>query len=327
LGYSHGWVQDSIDLTPYVGSTVYIKILFISEWEPMIVMMKSDVVVSPIMIPFIFIPREGAYIDDIVITAVPHNDAESGGDAGDDFNTATQISAGSYDGFVESFDINDYYKVYLSAGNTINVNMTPSSGSNFDIALYNLDEEFIDESTLSGSVMDSVSHTAETSGYHFIQVYYISGSSTYELEIEIEDHVPPTLSITSPTNSSEVESSTVQVTWTGSDLDTGIDHYEVKLDDGSWINIANTDFNFTEVSNGSHTILVKAVDGADNSKEVIVNFTVNTGILFGLDFNTMAIIGAAVVVVIVVVAYLILRGRKPPTPTPISSSPPIAPPT
>ncbi|MCP8309601.1 MAG: hypothetical protein H3Z54_13080, partial [archaeon] len=109
-GNSAGWVQDTVDLTPYVGSSVYIKFTFYSETYGL----------------------EGAYLDDIEITAVPQDDANSGGDAGDDFDTATEIDAGSYEGFVEDFDINDYYKIYVSAGNTINANMTPSPGSNFD---------------------------------------------------------------------------------------------------------------------------------------------------------------------------------------------------
>lgn len=130
----------------------------------------------------------------------------------------------------------------------------------------------------------------------------------------IVDNVPPILSISSPTSGSEVKSSTVTATWIGLDAGSGIDHYEVKLDGGSWINVmTDTSYNFTGVSDGSHTVHVKAVDGLGNSKEAIVNFTVSTGIALGLDLTTIAIIGAVVVVVIVVVAYPILRGRKPPT--------------
>ncbi|MCP8323119.1 MAG: hypothetical protein L6N96_02940, partial [Candidatus Methylarchaceae archaeon HK02M2] len=69
-------------------------------------------------------------------------------------------------------------------------------------------------------------------------------------------------------------------------------------------------------------------DKVGNSKEVIVNFTVNAGIIFGLDLTTLAIIGAAIVIVIVVAVYLIMRGRRPPTPKPTStptSTPPVSP--
>ncbi|MCP8315321.1 MAG: pre-peptidase C-terminal domain-containing protein [archaeon] len=297
-GDSAGWVQDTVDLTSYVGSSVYIKYTFYSTT---------------------FSDKEGAYLDDILITAVPQDDAGSGGDAGDDFDTATQISAGSYEGFVEDFDINDYYKIHVSAGNTINVTMTPSGGSNFDLKLFDPNEDLVEESTNSGSAEESISYTAETSGDHFILVYYVSGSSTYELEIEIEDNIPPTLSITSPTNGTEVKSSSVSVTWTGSDADSGIDHYEVRLDDGSWSGVGTAlTYTFVNVPDGSHTIRVKAVDVADNSKIALVNITVNTSLLLGPGWMDDILIFAVIIIAIVVIAggIVIVKRRKPPLPPP-----------
>ncbi|MCP8318692.1 MAG: Ig-like domain-containing protein, partial [Candidatus Methylarchaceae archaeon HK01B] len=150
------------------------------------------------------------------------------------------------------------------------------------------------------------------------------------------DLIPPTISITSPTNGSEIKSSTVNVVWTGSDSGSGIDHYEVKLDGGSWINVGTaTSHEFTGVTDGIYTVYVKAVDKVGNWKEAMVNFTVSTGIIFGLDLTTMAIIIAAVVVVIVaaivvvivVTVYLIIKGRRPPTPAPPSTSTLFPPPT
>ncbi|MCP8311117.1 MAG: Ig-like domain-containing protein, partial [Candidatus Methylarchaceae archaeon HK01M] len=129
------------------------------------------------------------------------------------------------------------------------------------------------------------------------------------------DLIPPTVYMTSPTGGSEIKSSTVNVVWTGSDSGSGIDHYEVKFDGGSWINVGTaTSHEFTGVTDGSHTIYVKAVDKVGNWKEAMVSFTVSAGIIFGLDLTTIAIIVAVILVVIVVVAYLIMRGRRPPTP-------------
>ncbi len=298
-GNSGGWVQDTVDLTPYVGSSVYIRFLF-----------YSDEIISD---------YEGAYLDDIVITAVPHNDAGSGGDAGDDFDTATEISVGNYEGFVESFDVNDYYKIFVSEGNTIHVTMTPSIGSNLDLKLFDPNEDLVGESTNVGDVEESISYTAETSGDHFILVYFVSPTSSYTLNVTIEDNIPPTISITSPANGSQVKSSSVQVTWTGSDADTGIDHYEVKLDDGSWLDVGtDTSHTFTGVSDGSHTVRVKAVDGADNSKIALVDFTVNTSLLLGPGWMDDIMIFAIIIIVIVVIvaAVVLVRRRKPPLPPP-----------
>jgi len=298
-GRSDGWVQDTVDLTPFIGSSVYIRFLFFSDE--------------------IFSDYEGAYLDDIVITAIPHNDAGSGGDAGDDFNTATEINVGNYEGFVESFDINDYYKIFVSAGNTIHITMTPAVGSNLDLKLFDPSEDLVRESTNVGDAAESISYTAETSGDHFILVYFVSPTSSYTLNITIEDNIPPNLSITSPINGTQVKSSSVQVTWTGSDADTGIDHYEVKLDDGSWLDVGtDTSHIFTGVSDGSHTVRVKAVDGADNSRIALVDFTVNTSLLLGPGWMDDIMIFAIIIIVIVVIvaAVVLVKRRKPPLPPP-----------
>ncbi|MEM3069210.1 MAG: Ig-like domain-containing protein, partial [Nitrososphaerales archaeon] len=238
---------------------------------------------------------------------------------GDDFDTATEISVGNYEGFVESFDVNDYYKIFVSEGNIIHVTMTPSIGSNLDLKLFDPNEDLVGESTNVGDVEESISYTAETSGDHFILVYFVSPTSSYTLNVTIEDNIPPTISITSPANGSQVKSSSVQVTWTGSDADTGIDHYEVKLDDGSWLDVGtDTNHTFTGVSDGSHTVRVKAVDGADNSKIALVDFTVNTSLLLGPGWMDDIMIFAIIIIVIVVIvaAVVLVRRRKPPLPPP-----------
>ncbi|MCP8323479.1 MAG: right-handed parallel beta-helix repeat-containing protein [Candidatus Methylarchaceae archaeon HK02M2] len=118
------------------------------------------------------------------------------------------------------------------------------------------------------------------------------------------DFILPILSITSPTSGSELTSSNVTVMWTGSDAHSGIDHYEIRLDEGSWINVlTSNNHNFSGVSNGSHTIYVKAIDGAGNSNEASVNFTVNTGIILGLDLTTIVIILALIIIFLFVVIY------------------------
>ncbi|MEM3382570.1 MAG: Ig-like domain-containing protein [Nitrososphaerales archaeon] len=300
-GYSDGWAQDTVDLTPYAGANVYIRFLFF-----------SDEIISD---------YEGAYLDDIIITAVPHDDANTGGDAGDDFDNATEITPGIYEGFVTPFDENDFYKIFVSAGNTIHIRMAPSELMNFDLALYDPNRQLVGESTNSGDAEENISYTAEVSGNHFILVIFISDKPSlynYTLQITIEDNIPPTISITSPTNGTEIKSSNVQVTWTGSDADTGIDHYEVKLDDGSWINVGtDTSHTFSGVSDGSHIVYVKAVDGADNSKIALVDFTVNTSLLLGPGWMDDIIIFAIIIVIVAIIAAVVLvRRRKPPLPPP-----------
>ena len=165
----------------------------------------------------------------------------------------------------------------------------------------------------------SLDTTGVSSGSHTITARATDNNdntATTSVNVMV-DNVAPTLSISSPAGGSEIKSSTVQVTWTGSDSGSGIDHYEVKMDGGSWTDVnTDTSHEFTGVSNGSHTVHVKAFDVAGNSKEVTVSFTISTGIVVGLDMTTIAIIAATAVVVVAVVAYLVMRGRKPPKPTP-----------
>lgn len=129
----------------------------------------------------------------------------------------------------------------------------------------------------------------------------------------IVDLVPPTLWIISPSAGYKVESSKLTVTWIGSDVDSGIDHYEVKLDEGKWINVGNnTSYNFTELDDGSHMVYLKAVDEAGNSVEHSVNFIVDTATFPPV----WAVIIALVPAIIVSVAVVYFLRRKKPAKSP-----------
>jgi len=89
----------------------------------------------------------------------------------------------------------------------------------------------------------------------------------------ISDKAPPTIFIISPTGNSEIKSSSLQVVWTGSDEGSGIERYEVRLDEDSWINAGTSNnYYFDNVGYGNRVIYVKAIDKAGNSKEASVNF-------------------------------------------------------
>ncbi len=94
--------------------------------------------------------------------------------------------------------------------------------------------------------------------------------------ITVLDTVPPSVSITSPTDGAVIGSSSVAMTWTGDD-DPGIDHYEVQIDSGGWINKGiTTSHTFNGVGDGWHTIYVKAVDSANNIATDSSNIQVDT---------------------------------------------------
>ncbi len=109
------------------------------------------------------------------------------------------------------------------------------------------------------------------------------------------DKTTPSISITSPFNGSETRSSTVTVAFTGSDEISGIDHYEVRINGFSWINTAvDTAYTFMDVSDGTHTVYVKAVDKAGLSEEVSVTLTVNTSVIGGPGWTDDIIVSVAI---------------------------------
>ncbi|MGQ9726407.1 MAG: OmpL47-type beta-barrel domain-containing protein [Candidatus Bathycorpusculaceae bacterium] len=115
----------------------------------------------------------------------------------------------------------------------------------------------------------------------------------------------------SPSPGSEIKSSSVSVTLTGSDETSGISYYEIRLDDGLWTNIgASTTHTFTGLSDGSHTIEVRAIDNAGLTNQDSVDFIVNTSPLFGPGYTEEAAILAVAIIVAIGIALYFLKLRK-----------------
>ncbi len=91
------------------------------------------------------------------------------------------------------------------------------------------------------------------------------------------DSTAPGVAITSPSGGEYLNSSGVTVSWTGSDATSGMDRYEFRMDGGGWIDVGTaTSRSLTDLSEGSHTADVKAVDNAGNEATDSVSFTVDT---------------------------------------------------
>jgi len=90
-----------------------------------------------------------------------------------------------------------------------------------------------------------------------------------------KDATPPRVEITSPVGNPVLANGSVVLAWTGSDTESGIDHYQVKLDDGPPIDVGNvTSFPFNGLEVGVHYFYVRAFDVAGNSD---YNFEVAIG--------------------------------------------------
>ncbi|MGQ9691199.1 MAG: Ig-like domain-containing protein [Thermoproteota archaeon] len=130
-------------------------------------------------------------------------------------------------------------------------------------------------------------------------------------DIIILDATSPSILITSPSPGYEIKSSSVVITWTGSDALSGIHHYEIKLDAGSWINVeTNTTKTYTGLNDGSHTIDIKAFDQAGNTKEETISFIINTSPLFGPGYLEETVIAATIIIIAIGIVAYILKIRK-----------------
>jgi len=135
------------------------------------------------------VQNEGVYLDDVVLTAsggtVTQNDAGSGGDAGNTFASALSVNPGSWTGcYLSSTDTTDYYKFNVTSGQQIKVKITPGSGLDFDLYLYNPSQVQKASSTAGAGVADSVVFTADATGYWYAKAKYYSGTAgNYGLSI------------------------------------------------------------------------------------------------------------------------------------------------
>ena len=87
---------------------------------------------------------EGQYTFDVILSG--QNDAESGDDAGDDFESATPISTGIHYGFLDMDDEEDWYKFDVDSGQGIHFVLEMRKIaylSDFDIYLYNPSGELV----------------------------------------------------------------------------------------------------------------------------------------------------------------------------------------
>ncbi|MEM3594289.1 MAG: Ig-like domain-containing protein, partial [Candidatus Jordarchaeaceae archaeon] len=126
-----------------------------------------------------------------------------------------------------------------------------------------------------GSVTLTYTLKAKKAGTVKLPPPIIAQNYTFAYAARTIETTPPTVNINSPAEGAVLPTSSVEVTWAGSD-NLGIDHYEVRIDGGSWINVGvSTSYVFSGLSNGSHTVEVRALDLAGNDATDSVSFIVS----------------------------------------------------
>ena len=92
------------------------------------------------------------------------------------------------------------------------------------------------------------------------------------------DTVAPTISITSPSPGAFVPVNSVTLSWTASDLGSGLDHFEVAVDGGAPVVLPADATSYTKsgLADGPHTFVITAFDAAGNSQPASVTVSVDT---------------------------------------------------
>jgi len=133
------------------------------------------------------------------ITLNGQNDANTGGDAGDSISQATSISQGSYEGYMDSDDTEDWYSFSANSGQGIFVTIDhfDRKYADFDIHLYNPSGQLVHYAMYYGE--DELEYPADASGTWKVKFdmfpgwdtskwpddYYLYGSGPYEFTLNI----------------------------------------------------------------------------------------------------------------------------------------------
>ena len=134
---------------------------------------------------------------EINITLGQQNDAGTGDDAGDSIDQETLITPGSYYGYLDSNDHEDWYSFEVNDGEGIFVEVGPKERSDYDVYLYNPMDELVHYESYYGK--DELEYPADVSGIWKIKIdifpgwntsewpddYYLYGSGLYDLDVII----------------------------------------------------------------------------------------------------------------------------------------------
>jgi len=106
-------------------------------------------------------------------------------------------------------------------------------------------------------------------------------------------------------------SSAVVVSWSGVDAISGIDRFEMSVDEGPFVSLGNTESAELHLADGSHTIVIRAFDRAGNVGSTNFVVTVDTNVFSASGpYGPAPLLTFAVVIAAVVAGMVIARRRK-----------------
>ncbi len=119
-----------------------------------------------------------------------------------------------------------------------------------------------------------------TDGQHSVNVssYASSALRLSDRVTFVVDTTAPSVTISNPSPGAWLNATTLNVTWTASDVTTGLKNVSVSMDGGAYSDNAAGYQEFTALAEGQHTVAVRAYDNADNVRVSTKVFHVDTGI-------------------------------------------------
>ena len=124
-----------------------------------------------------------------------------------------------------------------------------------------------------------IGHLSDGNHVVAVRVTDLAGNAASGQVSFVCDTVAPQVQTTEPGMNAKIGRDNVVVYWTGSDDLSGIDHYEVRISGGQWVNVSEaTSWKFTGLDDGWYSVDVKAVDRSGNSATSTIGFGVFTSI-------------------------------------------------
>ncbi len=145
-----------------------------------------------------------------------------------------------------------------------------------------------DGSYVKDGTSTSHTYTSLSDGTHtvYIRAYDNVGNyNTDSVSFEV-DTIDPSVDISSPSEGGISKDTDVTIEWSGSDSGSGIYYYEVRDDGGTWRNKSTSTSHTYTLSEGDHTVDVRATDNAGNSITDSVSFTVAYSQNYTLNTNS-----------------------------------------
>lgn len=154
-------------------------------------------------------------------------------------------------------------------------------------------------------------------GTHTVEFYSVdlagNTEGTKSSPVKI-DKTLPTLTF-NQSSGITISKNYIVINWIGSDAESGIDYFEVSLDGGAFTSVGmNMSHNFTGLADGSHNVIVKAIDSAGNEANQTIQFTIDTSVSggsgVGISGDLMFYGGIAAIIILAIIAAIVIMMRK-----------------